>query len=470
MAQASSLLKRQHHTQPSCIRPLATNVGPRKHTFDPMPIHHPLRLGLVVPPISGHLHPALSVARELADRGHHLTCFGLPDAAAKVGAAGIDFHPISAERFPLGTVPAWMKIQGEKAGIAAMHWILRCLQHENLAYLDDLPAALRASQTDALLVDQIAYGAASVAQHLQLPYITLCNALPVHADPSVPPFATTWRPLPPFLEALRSRLGSLAFRPLFMSHLRPINQRRRMWDLDPLQPESLAGSSLAVLSQQPPGFEFPRRRLPPHFHLTGPWIRADSRSAEPFPFERLDGRPLIYASLGTLQNRMESVFRTIAAACEGLDAQLVIALGARDATGLPNLPGNPVVVPFAPQLRLLRLASLVITHAGLNTALEALAHGVPMVAIPIANDQPGVAARIRAAGVGEFLSLPSLTVAGLRIRIEKVLHGSSYRQAAARFAEQIAQSSGTALAANLIEAKLPRQVAELPPSEQTFVP
>jgi len=405
----------------------------------------------------------LSVARELADRGHQLTCFGLPDAEAKVSAARIGFHPVGSQRFPLGTVPAWMKTQGEKAGIAAMRWILQCLQHENLAYLDELPAALRTTRTDALLVDQIAYGAASVAQHLRVPYVTLCNALPVHADTSVPPFATPWRPLPPFLEALRSRLGALVFRPLFMSHLHPINSRRRAWGLPPILPETLAGSPLAVLSQQPPGFEFPGRRLPPHFHLTGPWIRADSRSAEPFPFDRLDGRPLIYASLGTLQNRMESIFRTIAAACTGLDAQLVIALGSRDAEGFPNLPGNPVVVPFAPQLRLLRLASLVITHAGLNTALEALAHGVPMVAIPIANDQPGVAARIQASGVGEFISLPRLTVPRLRTRIERVLHGGNYRRAAARFAEQIAQSNGTALAADLIEAKLPLQSGDHPP-------
>ncbi|MGA7216366.1 MAG: hypothetical protein WBX20_19355, partial [Terrimicrobiaceae bacterium] len=40
-----------------------------------------------------------------------------------------------------------------------------------------------------------------------------------------------------------------------------------------------------------------------------------------------------------------------------------------------NFAGSPIVVPFAPQLELLRRAALTITHAGLNTALESLNQG-----------------------------------------------------------------------------------------------
>src|SRR5580658_8714154 len=62
-----------------------------------------------------------------------------------------------------------------------------------------------------------------------------------------------------------------------------------------------------------------------------------------------------------------------------------------------------------PQLELLKGAALCITHAGLNTALEALTQGVPMVALPIGYDQPGVAARIVYHGVGESLEIEKLT-------------------------------------------------------------
>ncbi len=417
------------------------------------------RLGLVVPPISGHLNPALSVARELKDRGHSITYFGLPDAGSRVRAAGIGFHPICETMHPVGTVPAWMRRQGELTGIAGIHWILKCLQHENLGYMRDLPAALASTETDALLVDQISYGAASVAQHFNLPYVTLCNALPVHADDTVPPFATTWKPVSRRVEKLRSFFSLLPLRPLFSRHFAPLNAIRRTWGLAPLNPETLADSPRAILSQQPHGFEFAQRQMPRHFHLTGPWQRADTRPNDDFPFERLDDRPVIYASLGTLQNRIESVFRIIAQACAPLDVQLVMALGAHDAVPPKNLPGNPVVVPFAPQLKLLRLASLVVTHAGLNTALEALSHGVPTVAIPITNDQPGVAARLRACGAGEFIPLSRLNPNRLRRTIERVLHTASYRRVAAQFAETLSREDGTRKAADIIERSLDPQAA-----------
>jgi zeaxanthin glucosyltransferase len=50
---------------------------------------------------------------------------------------------------------------------------------------------------------------------------------------------------------------------------------------------------------------------------------------------------------------------------------------------LGTVPANALVVRNAPQIELLKRAILCITHAGLNTTLEALAQGVPMVAIPV---------------------------------------------------------------------------------------
>ena len=84
------------------------------------------------------------------------------------------------------------------------------------------------------------------------------------------------------------------------------------------------------------------------------------------------------------------------------------------------MPGNPIVVPVAPQLDLLSRAALTITHAGLNTVLESLSYGVPMVAIPVGNDQPGVAARIKWRGVGELLALKHLKAAKLRPLMDQV--------------------------------------------------
>jgi MGT family glycosyltransferase len=118
---------------------------------------------------------------------------------------------------------------------------------------------------------------------------------------------------------------------------------------------------------------------------------------------------------------------------------------------LGSIPSNVIVVPTAPQIELLKRAALCITHAGLNTVLESLAEGVPMVAIPVGYDQPGVAARIAHHGVGEFVDIEDLTVERVRGLIEKVLNSPTYRENARWFQKVIAQSRGLDLAAEAIE-------------------
>jgi zeaxanthin glucosyltransferase len=87
----------------------------------------------------------------------------------------------------------------------------------------------------------------------------------------------------------------------------------------------------------------------------------------------------------------------------------------------------------------------------MNTTLESLAQGVPMVAIPIANDQPGVAARIAWTGTGEVVSLKKLTVSKLRTAIERVLQEASYRKNALKLSNAIQQAGGVRRAADIIE-------------------
>ncbi|MEA5498050.1 nucleotide disphospho-sugar-binding domain-containing protein [Limnoraphis robusta Tam1] len=188
------------------------------------------------------------------------------------------------------------------------------------------------------------------------------------------------------------------------------------------------------------------------FHFTGPYHSSASREPIPFPYEKLTGKPLIYASMGTLQNRLSRTFQEIASACEGLEAQLVISLGgALEPESLPALPGNPLVVKYAPQLDILQKATLMITHAGMNTTMECLNNGVPMVAIPVTNDQPGVSSRIAWTGAGEVVPLKKLNASKLRVAVEKLLTEDSYKQNALRLQEAIKRAGGVQRAADIIE-------------------
>ena len=171
-----------------------------------------------------------------------------------------------------------------------------------------------------------------------------------------------------------------------------------------------------------------------------------------FPWDRLDDRPVVYASLGTTRKSDPAIFRPIAEACAGLGLQLVISLGGRrDPEMLAGLPGDPVVVREAPQLQLIKRADVVITHGGLNTALETLMEGKPMIVIPKFFDQPAVAVRLERLGVAEVLSADKLSAEQIRVALAKVFSDPSYRRSAKEVQAQILSARGLERAADVIE-------------------
>jgi UDP:flavonoid glycosyltransferase YjiC (YdhE family) len=83
--------------------------------------------------------------------------------------------------------------------------------------------------------------------------------------------------------------------------------------------------------------------------------------------------------------------------------------------------------------------------------LEALAQGVPQVAIPVTVDQPGVAARIAEKKTGLFVPLKELNVSRLTLLLDQVLNDSTYRDNARNFQKVIAETNGLSKAADLLE-------------------
>lgn len=74
-----------------------------------------------------------------------------------------------------------------------------------------------------------------------------------------------------------------------------------------------------------------------------------------------------------------------------------------------------------------------------------------MVAIPIANDRPGVAARIVWSGCGEAVPLKKLNVSRLRTAIQKVLREDSYQKNALRLQQAINRAGVVSRAADIVE-------------------
>jgi MGT family glycosyltransferase len=166
----------------------------------------------------------------------------------------------------------------------------------------------------------------------------------------------------------------------------------------------------------------------------------------------LNGKPLIYASFGTLLNARLPMFRVIAEACLGFDCQLLISLGGGSSPEeLGPLPGDTLVMGYVPQLQILPHVTLMITHGGMNSVLECLSAGVPMVVLPVSLDQPAIAARVAWTGTGVALPLQQCTVADLHEKIKEVLSNPAYRQRAQEFRDIIAAEDGLNKAADLIE-------------------
>jgi MGT family glycosyltransferase len=413
-----------------------------------------VKIAFISPPVSGHLNPMTTLARKLRSRNHDVVFISMPDAEPSVRAADLPFLPCGAKELPVGSLnerPRWMsKLQGEQALQAAM----QNLAPSTEAMLNSLPSMLTDAAVDAVVLDTVMIYTELAPMSLGLPYAHVANALHFDYSGCTPICFYDWPHGTTPAALARNRKGVENF----LEMLGPTVAVARAYakrvgiDVDWENPSATI-SNLAWISQTPREFDFESSHWPPQFHYTGPFHDGAGRMDVDFPWERLTGEPLIYASMGTMLNGLVDVYRTITAATanrKGL--QLVLSVGDQlDGEQFGPLANNTIIVERAPQLELLKRASLCITHAGLNTVLESLAQGVPQVAVPVTVDQPGVAARIGEKKTGMFVPLRELSVSCLSLLLEQVLSDSIYRDNARYFQKVIAETDGLSKAADLLE-------------------
>ncbi len=399
-----------------------------------------MRVGCICDNGPSHIMSSAAIGRALTKRGHDFTLFGLEHLKPWIEKEGINssYLPHSPE------------LAGHHASTSAgrsfsTKEIIGALDQNARFLLRELPAVIQKAGVDCMLVDANLPAASCVVESQSLPSVTFCSALPPHEEPTIPPGFLPWAYNSAAWARLRNQSAYLIRDQVIRPLLRTLNSFRSQNGLKPYAKLFDSLSQFAQITQLVAEFDFPRNRLPPCFHYVGPYFRR-TESGVSFPFERLDGRPLVYAALGTTLDVDPGIWTSIAEACAPLGLQVVLATSRT----LKDLPGNPVVVSYAPQEALLARAALFITHAGLNSALESLAHGVPMLAMPFVADQMGVASRIVFRGVG--LSLRQDRSAGnLAIAVSKLLNNSSYRDRSLAIAKVIESSPGAEGAAKIIE-------------------
>jgi UDP:flavonoid glycosyltransferase YjiC (YdhE family) len=285
----------------------------------------------------------------------------------------------------------------------------------------DLLSLCTTWQPDLLVCEEVDFGAMVVAERLALPYTTV---LVIAAGGFI--------------------------RPEYVAE--PLNEVRADHNLPPDSELTMLNRYL-VLSPFPPSYRDPDVPVPPTLHTFRP-VEPQSMTLAPPPWiAQLQGRPIIYFTLGTVFN-VESgdLFQRVLAGLRDLPINLIVTVG-RDIEPeeLGQQPSNIHIEQYIPQATILPYCDLVISHAGSGSVIGALAYGLPMVLLPMGADQPLNAQRCLALGVGKVLDPLKATPQMVREVVMSMLADPLYRHAAELLRNEIAALPEPAHAVLLLE-------------------
>ncbi|GIF73881.1 glycosyltransferase [Asanoa siamensis] len=136
-----------------------------------------------------------------------------------------------------------------------------------------------------------------------------------------------------------------------------------------------------------------------------------------------------------------------------LPVEVVVTTGPAIDPAVLRAPANATVHRWADHGALLPGTALVIGHGGHSTTARALAHGVPLLVLPMhpMMDQPAIGAAVTRLGVGRALR-KSAGPAEIRAAVTALLASTADRTAATRLGAEIREHDGAVRAVDLVEA------------------
>jgi UDP:flavonoid glycosyltransferase YjiC (YdhE family) len=376
-----------------------------------------MRLLFCTTPLEGHFRPLLPLASSLAARGHEVAFATAASWRATVEAEGFEALAAGADHTAARGVrldAGWDAIQ-ELPALDRRPYVFSYLFAQGHAPLK-LPALLdaaRAWRAQALVYESGDLAAPVAAASLRLPSVNhgfgtmVSLSILERAAPAVAPL---WRSA-----GLEPAPYAGAFEGLYVDVVPPL-----LADEQPLCPSI-------------------RLRL------------SDGEPVDPPPWlERLP-RPLVYATMGTVFNRPESLAPLVEGlATAGVGALLTVGRNV-DPSALGDVPPNVTVERFVPQAQVLGFCAAVVSHGGSGTVLGALAAGLPLVLLPRGADQFENAARCERAGAAIVLEPDEVTGDAVAAAVRLVLSEPAYALAARRIAAEFEEMETPAEAAAAVE-------------------
>lgn len=209
-----------------------------------------------------------------------------------------------------------------------------------------------------------------------------------------------------------------------------------------------------VLAPFPPSYRDPASPLPSTARAIRP-SALDPAAADTLPawFGELPAAPVVYVTFGSVFP-LESgdLFARVVAGVRELPVNLIVAVGPDiDPAELGPQPANVHVERWIPQPALLPRCDVMVSHGGSGSVVGALAHGVPLVVIPMGADQPQNAARCAALGVARVLDPIAATPESIREAVAAVLLDPAYREAVGRLRDEASALPGPGHAVGLLE-------------------
>ncbi|MFP7655479.1 glycosyltransferase [Chryseobacterium proteolyticum] len=382
----------------------------------------------VVPPLTGHVNPTLSIGAELLNRGHEVAWISLDkNLNTKLPAGGelllIQYDQTDEEK---RDSEQYLDIISKKVvyGIDSIKFLYDdVLIPLNRHCYNGIVHLLDSYKPDLVIGDHQLFAAAIAAKKLNLPYSTTVTA---------PAAIKIMDELPKVHEWEVNKIIEL------------------QKELGIMEDHSLASSDLLAMVLTSRYF-FGEMELPSNYQFTGPVLTERRISCE-FDWERFNSstQKKILVSIGTTfdHDHKKAFFQKVIDAFKDEDLTVVVV---SDPQLFDSWPENFMVYQQVPQLDLLPHLDGVVCHGGHNTVSETLSNGLPLVVIPIAYDQSHVAGRVVRTGAGERLNFNRFKSNHLKEAVQQILNNPDYRKAAEVIRQSFIEAGGTVTAANLLE-------------------
>ena len=376
-------------------------------------------------PAQGHTNPTLGVVRELRARGHEVVYFSYEPLREKIEAAGARF--IACDAYDCEqqlTEQDRARIGGDIA------FSIKVLVDTTLALNDMVCRELTQLQPDCIVADSMAIWGKAAAKKLGIPLVSSTTTFAFNQYSA--------QAMRPSLKELASSLWGM------MRANKQVRRLRRQGYPFKNALDIISNSNdTETIVFTSPQFQPQAETFSEKYAFVGPSIRPVT---EPLTKRKF---PLIYISMGTVNNDMLPFYRACIEALRDLDCQAILSVGNLvDLGAFTDLPEHITVRQQVDQIAVLEQADLFLTHCGMNSVSEALYFGVPLVTYPGTKEQLAVAARAEELGAG--LRLESGDAARIRSAIEQVLREPAYREHAEEIARGFAACSGAKGAADKI--------------------